>query len=136
MSSKNKLIINCGTTHVSAAEFSVSSGRLLLEDFKVQELNYDYTSQAEWLSELSTSLKLLRVSGKATLIAPSHLLLTKTIKVPHVEGNRQDEVIRFEAEKNIPYDLKDVTWGYQVISDDGVEKEILLISPSLASDSK
>ncbi len=128
MSSKNKLIINCGTTHVSAAEFSVSSGRLLLEDFKVQELNYDYTSQAEWLSELSTSLKLLRVSGKATLIAPSHLLLTKTIKVPHVEGNRQDEVIRFEAEKNIPYDLKDVTWGYQVISDDGVEKEILLIS--------
>lgn len=128
MSAKSKLIINCGTTHVSAAEFSVSGGRLLLESFKVQELRYDYTSQTEWLAELSTSLKLMGVSGKATLIAPSHLLLTKTIKVPHVEGNRQEEVIRFEAEKNIPYDLKDVSWGYQVISDDGVEKEVLLIS--------
>ena len=128
MSSKNKLIINCGASHVSAAEFSVSSGRLVLESFQVQELNYDYSFQENWLSALTFALKTMKVSGKATIIAPSMLLLTKTIKIPHVEPDRRAEVIAFEAEKNIPYPIADVAWDYQIISDDGVETEIFLTS--------
>lgn len=80
MSSKSKLIINCGATHVSASEFGVSAGRLVLESFQVQELKYDYSNQDEWIAELAATLKMMRVSGKATVIAPSMLLLTKTIK--------------------------------------------------------
>ena len=128
MSSKNKLIINCGASHVSAAEFSVSSGRLVLESFQVQELNYDYSFQENWLSALTFALKTMKVSGKATIIAPSMLLLTKTIKIPHVEPDRRAEVIACEAEKNIPYPIADVAWDYQIISDDGVETEIFLTS--------
>ena len=128
MSSKNKLIINCGATHVSAAEFSVSAGRLVLESFQVQELKYDYSNQDDWLSELAVTLKMMRVSGKATVIAPSMLLLTKTIKIPHVDDSRRAEVVSFEAEKNIPYPINEVSWDYQVISDDGIETEIFLTS--------
>lgn len=128
MSSKNKLIINCGATHVSASEFGVSAGRLVLESFQVQELKYDYSNQDEWLLELAATLKMMRVSGKATVIAPSMLLLTKTIKIPHVDDARKAEVIAFEAEKNIPYPINEVSWDYQVISDDGVETEIFLTS--------
>ena len=128
MSSKSKLIINCGATHVSASEFGVSAGRLVLESFQVQELKYDYSNQDEWLAELAATLKMMRVSGKATVIAPSMLLLTKTIKIPHVEEARRAEVIEFEAEKNIPYPIGEVSWDYEVISDDGVETEIFLTS--------
>jgi len=127
MSSKNKLIINCGTTYVVAGEFSASAGRLILEKFKTQELIYDYSNQDQWLSALSVALKAMRLSGKATIIAPASLLLTKTIKVPNVSGDQQSEVIRFEASKAIPYDLKDVTWDYQEIFKDEVETEILLV---------
>lgn len=128
MASKRKLIINCAATHVSAAEFGVSNGKLVLESFKIQDLQYDYSVSEAWLPELTRALRMMGVKGKGTIIAPAMMLLTKTIKVPHVEGGRQEEVIRFEAEKNIPYDLKDVSWDYQKISDDGVEMEILLIS--------
>ena len=128
MSSKSKLIINCGATHVSASEFGVSAGRLVLESFQVQELKYDYSNQEEWLSELAATLKMMRVSGKATVIAPSMLLLTKTIKIPHVDEARRAEVIQFEAEKNIPYPINEVSWDYEIISDDGVETEIFLTS--------
>ena len=128
MSSKNKLIINCAATHVSAAEFSVSSGRLVLDSFQMQELSYDYSKQEDWLKALVAALKTMKVSGHATLIAPSMLLLAKTIKIPHVEASRQAEVIAFEAEKNIPYPLNEVTWDYQIIADDGVETEIYLTS--------
>ena len=48
MSSKSKLIINCGATHVSASEFGVSAGRLVLESFQVQELKYDYSNPVSY----------------------------------------------------------------------------------------
>lgn len=110
------------------AEFGTASGRLVLESFQMQELNYDYSVQENWLNALTFALKTMKVSGKATIIAPSMLLLTKTIKIPHVEPDRRAEVIAFEAEKNIPYPIADVAWDYQIISDDGVETEIFLTS--------
>ncbi len=128
MTQKNKLIINCQATHVTAAKFSTQGGKLVLEDLKMQELSYDYSVQEDWLDALRSTLKIMNVSGKATVIAPSMLLLTKTIKIPHVEPARQKEVISFEAEKNIPYPISEVSWDYQIISDDGVESEIFLTS--------
>ncbi len=133
MTPKNKLIINCQATHVTAAKFGVQSGRLVLEDFKMQELAYDYSVQEDWLEALRSTLKTMNVSGKATVIAPSMLLLTKTIKIPHVEAARRKEVISFEAEKNIPYPINEVSWDYQIISDDGVESEIFLTSMKSSS---
>ncbi len=135
MASKNKLIVNCQATHVTAAIFSVQGGGLVLEDFKMQELSYDYSIQEEWIDALRSTLKVMGVSGKASVIAPSMLLLSKTIKIPHVEASRRDEVIAFEAEKNIPYPINEVSWNYQIISDDGVESEIFLTSmKSVAAD--
>ncbi len=127
MSSKNKLIINCGMTSVVAGEFGVSAGRLVLESFQTRDLVYDYSDQDQWLSSLTLALKSMNLSGKATVIAPASLLLTKTVKVPSVGGDNQSEVIRFEASKAIPYDLSEVTWDYQEISKDEIEAEILLI---------
>ena len=128
MAQKNKLIINCQATHVTAAKFSAQNGRLVLEDFKMQELSYDYSVQEDWLEALRSALKSMNVSGRATVIAPSMLLLTKTIKIPHVDAARQKEVVSFEAEKNIPYPINEVSWDYQVIADDGIETEIFLAS--------
>lgn len=128
MSQKNKLIINCGTTQVSAGLFSVSNGRLVLESFCVRDLEYDFGVPEAWLASLGSALKSLKLSGKADVIVPTASILTKTIVVPHVEGARRDEVVSFEAAKNIPYPLDEVSWDYQVISDDGVEMEILLVS--------
>lgn len=132
MSSKNKLIINCATSHVSVADFSVSAGRLVLESFSVQELSYDYSAQDEWLYALKAALSSMKVKGHATVVAPSMLLLTKTIKVPHVAKASQREVVSFEVAKNIPYALDEVVWDYQVVADDGIETEIFLASMRLS----
>lgn len=132
MSASKTLIINCGASHVSVSTFSVNSGDLMLEDFVIEELDYDYSIDEEWLSALTVKLgDILRRNkfhGPATLIAPGYQLLTKTIKVPHVEAAKQAQIIAFEAQQNIPYPLSDVVWDYEVISDDGVETEVILIA--------
>ncbi|MBO6101806.1 MAG: pilus assembly protein PilM, partial [Opitutales bacterium] len=81
-----------------------------------------------WLPALNVALKSMKLGGRAHIIVPSASLLTKTIAVPHVDAARREEVVAFEAKKNIPYDLSEVSWSYQVISDDGIETEILLAS--------
>ncbi|QYY36534.1 pilus assembly protein PilM [Ruficoccus sp. ZRK36] len=132
MSASKTLIINCGASHVSVSTFSVNSGDLMLEDVVIEELDYDYSIDEEWLSALTLKLgdilRSSKSSGPATLIAPGYQLLTKTIKVPHVEEGKQAQIIAFEAQQNIPYPLSDVVWDYQVIADDGVETEVVLIA--------
>ncbi|MBR6389263.1 MAG: pilus assembly protein PilM [Opitutales bacterium] len=136
MSQKHKLIINCGTTQVSAGLFGVSGGTLVLESFDFRDLEYDFGMPEAWLSALNAALKSMKLSGKADVIVPAASILTKTITVPSVASfdvASRNEVVEFEARKNIPYDFSEVVWGYQVIADDGIESEILLISMKSAA---
>lgn len=125
------LFYNCGASHVSAACFSNNGNQLVLTDYKIVNLNYDLSSDQEWLSSVIDAVREItesasHFSGEATLILPGHLLLTKPIKVPLVDLSRQNQIIAFEAQKSIPYPLSEVEWGKQVISDDGVESEVLI----------
>ncbi len=132
MSSSKSLIINCGASHVSAAVFSARGSQLVLEDLVTDELKYDFAQEDQWLPAVTTSLRTVlsqrKLRGNATLILPSYLLLTKPIKVPHVEASKQAQIIAFEAQQAIPYPLTEVVWGSQVVADDGVETEVVLIA--------
>lgn len=131
MSSTKTLVVNCGASHVSASRFSVNGNTLVLEDFQALELDYDLSIEDEWLHATATAVKSLvgeGYRGQATVIAPGYQLLTKTIKVPHVDASKQQQIIAFEAQQNIPYPLSEVVWDNQVIADDGVETEVLLIA--------
>ncbi|MEM8550246.1 MAG: pilus assembly protein PilM, partial [Verrucomicrobiota bacterium] len=132
MSSSETLIINCGASRLTAATFSLNGSELMLDDFIVEELDYDYSIEDEWLGAVVQSLGEVvaqkKYQGPAIMIAPGYQLLTKTIKVPHVEAAKQSQIIAFEAQQNIPYPLDEVVWDKQVIADDGVETEVLLIA--------
>lgn len=133
MSSSNQtLIVNCGASHVSASVFNLSGSQITLEQVAIESLNYDYSSEEGWLRSLGIGLRsvLSKIKGpkSARIIAPGYQLLTKTIKVPHVEKGKQAQIIAFETQQNIPYPLGDVVWDYQVIADDGVETEVLIIA--------
>jgi len=125
------LVINCGASHVAAAIFSVSGGKLTLEDLDTRDLRYDVSKDEAWLPAVAESLRDLGKSnskfrGKATFILPGYQLLIKPIKVPHVEAAKQSQIIAFEAQNNIPFPLIEAVWGSQVIADDGIETEVLL----------
>ncbi len=116
---------------MSASRFSVEGGSLVLEEFRAVDLDYDLSLEDEWLHATSQAVKTLvgeGYRGSATVIAPGYQLLTKTIKVPHVDASKQQQIIAFEAQRNIPYPLSEVVWDNQVIADDGVETEVLLIA--------
>jgi len=132
MSSSKQLIINCGASRITAAVVSSSGGALQIEKLSTESLQYDYTNDDAWLGAVGAALAALhrqqKFSGKASFIIPGNQVLTKTIRIPHVEESKRAQIIAFEAQQNIPYPLHEVVWDSQVVGDDGVETEVLFIA--------
>ena len=95
-------------------------------------------SGKDWLEAVVSGIKLLsedlKLKGQARFIFPGSFLLTKTIRVPRVEKDKQDKIVEFELSQKMPFPLADLIWDYQVIDDDGVEQEILAfaVKPEVA----
>ena len=126
----SRLIINCGSTHISASVFSYNGKQLKMEKSHSVSLNYDYQDDEAWLDAFDEGIKeLVRIgkfSGKANFIIPGNQVLAKTLLLPSVAKNKQAQVLAFEAQHNLPYDLDEVVWDGDAISNDGIESEILL----------
>lgn len=132
MKAEQKIVVNCGASHVSITEFSVGEEELVLERSYSQSFRYELTDDYQWLESCMAALKDLakanKITGKAHFILPGFLLLTKTIRVPRVEEQKQYQIIEFEAQQNIPYPLSDVVWDSHIVSEDDVDNEALLIA--------
>lgn len=138
MSSKRELIINCGISHVSASIFQYSGEILTLKQVSLQTLEYDFSNDKLWMDALIVGLEKLcikeKIKGDARFIFPGSLLLNKTLRVPHVDEEKQKKIVAFELSQKMPFPLAELIWDYQVIDDDGVEQEILAfaVKPEVA----
>jgi type IV pilus assembly protein PilM len=138
MSDKREVIINCGISHISASVFTSDGIELKLKQVALQTLHYDYSNDQIWLDSLISGLELLckneKLKGEARFIFPGSLLLNKTIRVPHVDEEKQKKIVAFELSQKMPFPLAELIWDYQVIDDDGVEQEILAfaVKPEVA----
>jgi len=132
MSKTKQLIINCGASRVTAAIVGSSGGKLTVERLATESLNYDFSNDDGWLDSVGDALHALhaqhKFTGKASFIIPGNQVLTKTIRIPHVEASKRAQIVAFEAQQNIPYPLHEVVWDTQVVVDDGVETEVLFIA--------
>ncbi|MBW8782747.1 MAG: pilus assembly protein PilM [Verrucomicrobia bacterium] len=136
MSSSRVLAVDSGAGHVACGVFaSAKTGRLVLEQFALESFNPDAALEAQWSELVSQSLapaaKRAGVSGPAILCVPGHLTLTKFIKTPAVDKTKREKVIQFEAQQNIPYPLGEVVWDDLVVSDDGLDLEVMLAAVKL-----
>ncbi len=138
MAQAEEIIINCGNSHVSANVFAATSGGLLLKASGLETLQHDLTKEEAWLDSLVQGLQSLTekmsLKGEVRFIFPGNLLLTKTIRVPHVDPEKQRKIVAFELSQKMPFPLADLIWDYQIIDDDGVEEEVLAfaVKPEVA----
>ena len=92
MSEKKEILINCGISHVSASIFTFDGKTITLQETGIQNLNYDYSNDQQWLSALVSSLdklcKKLNLKGDARFIFSGSLLLNKILRVPHLDEEK------------------------------------------------
>ncbi len=129
MRSSSQLVVDAGAGHVAGAVFRPGSdGRLVLEEFALEQRPCDPAAESGWLEGTAAALAAVsarrRMRGPAALAVPGHLTLTKFVQAPAVPAAQREQVIQFEAAQNIPYPLDAVVWDRLVVAGD--ELEIML----------
>ena len=131
MSKENsRLIINCGSSHISATVFTFNGSKLKVVKSDVVSLEYDFQNEDAWLPAVADGIREIvlkgKYSGKANFIIPGNQVLAKILMLPTVAKSKQAQVLTYEAQFNLPYDLDEVVWDGEEINNDGIEAEVLL----------
>lgn len=61
---------------------------------------------------------------------PGQAVFNRTITLPPVEAKRLPEIVKYEAQQQIPFPIDDVIWDYQLVSEPGAigEMEVILFA--------
>src|SRR5688572_8792100 len=81
------------------------------------------------LAELKVRLKI--GTEKVVLSLPGHSTFNRLIKLPPVQDGKLEEVVRYEAQSQIPFPIDEVIWDYQFVERayaPGEEKEVILFA--------
>ena len=129
MASHKNIIVNLGTSHVSASIFSFHDESIKLIKYEERDLSLLSTDEEQWMSSVQENLQSIckenKIKGSAKFILPASKLLSKTIRVPKVEAAKQKQVVSYELGQKMPFPLSEMNWDFQIIDDDGIEQEIL-----------
>ena len=129
MAKFEETIFNLGSSHLSAWKVLRKDDKLFLDTFDHTDLPATNGDEDAWISEVEVALlDLCRekgLKGEANFILPGNVLLSKTLRVPKVELEKQKKVVAFELSQKMPFPLENLLWDFLVIDDDGIEQEIL-----------
>lgn len=133
MSQERRTLIHCGATRVSFLEVLVNEGnQVLVEDLATEILEYGFVDDSAWMEATVAGIQKLVASRKGkinpTILVPGFRILSKNLRIPHVEESKRKQIIAFELQQNLPYSMEEVVWDFQVVADDGIETDILFLA--------
>lgn len=133
-----------GVWGIDVSKFSIKAVRLEAGPAgmvltQVGVMPYEGTDSGEPVnldSEIRHSLAELKVrlkigSERVVLSLPGHSTFNRLIKLPPVEEGKLQEVVRYEAQSQIPFPIDEVIWDYQFVERayaPGEEKEVILFA--------
>ena len=68
-------------------------------------------------------------SRQSNVCAPGFHVFSKFVKLPPVDTSKVTQIIRYEAQQNVPFPLDEVVWDYQILGTSASnELEVLLVA--------
>ncbi len=129
--------LDVSPTSLKAVQLSGSGESPVIET--IERISFDIVSPdddqkmgphvQEGLSEFAAKHDLSGSTVAASL--PSHTTFNRFISLPPVEEERIQEIVEYEAQQHIPFELDDVIWSYEHIERDygpGEEREVILFA--------
>ncbi len=115
-------VINLGSQRVSGAIFGKTpGGDLVLKRYEIVDMDGDPSVDVSRLPQLKVALSelvaKLKVRGQKTWCAvPGHPVFSRFVKLPPVQGDKLAQIVEFEARQNVPWQLDEVSWDYEVVT--------------------
>jgi len=116
--------LDIGGHALKAVKITQSAGVVQIDDFDVIPYptlppDTDFLQSSCIRDAIQTFLTKHRIAKSDTVVAsvPGQFVLSRFTTIPPVEKKQLKEIIRYEAKQQIPFDLNDVVWDYQLISE-------------------
>jgi len=121
-SAQKVLTVDVGTSTIKFAEFAVGrGGSLTLLRFTTAEMGIDPNKEEDRGGFITPALqKILKEfkikKGREIYLSISgQSVFMRFVKLPPVDAAQVEQVVRFEAQQNVPFPIDEVTWDYQMM---------------------
>src|SRR4051812_476173 len=135
LNTKSFLALDFGAGSLKLAEFEPNeAGGLRLKQYAIKPLGAEGAQEATREAAILTALKeVLSEKGFSAKqingCAPGFHVFSKFVKLPPVDTSKVTQIIRYEAQQNVPFPLEEVVWDYQILGTSPTnELEVLLVA--------
>ncbi|MEI9999045.1 MAG: type IV pilus assembly protein PilM [Verrucomicrobiota bacterium] len=122
MASAHKVLtVDLGTSTLKFGEFGIArNGSLTLLRFGTAELGLDPNKDEDRAKFITPTLariyKEQRIKSHELYLSISgQSVFMRFVKLPPVDAAQVEQVVRFEAQQNVPFPIDEVTWDYQMM---------------------
>jgi type IV pilus assembly protein PilM len=135
LNSKSFLAVDFGAGSLKLAEFEQNeAGGLRLKQYGVKPLGIEGSQEQNREAAILKGLQELLSeksygSKQVNACAPGFHVFSKFVKLPPVDTSKVTQIIRYEAQQNVPFPLEEVVWDYQILGASATnELEVLLVA--------
>ena len=132
---KRIIAIDVGASKVVLAEFSVAKNQPPeLSRYAISHLEIEPEKDSHAPATLVATIReLMRESGikPATLYLSiaGHAVFPRFVKLPPVSKDKIYQIVRYEAEQNVPFPIDEVVWDYQLLQGEtDLDMNIMLVA--------
>ncbi len=126
--------LNIGSQTISIAQFARGKdGGVVMTNYGTSQILADPSAEATRLpqirlaiSELAQKLKISKQELRYAISGQS--VFVRFIKLPPVGGDDVEQLVKFEAQQQVPFPIDEVTWDYHLLPDDGGEQEVAIVA--------
>src|SRR5580692_205585 len=135
LNTKSFLAVDFGAGSLKLAEFEPNeAGGLRLKQYGIKPLGLEGAQEATREATMQKALQELLAeksygSKQVNACAPGFHVFSKFVKLPPVDTSKVTQIIRYEAQQNVPFPLDQVVWDYQILGTSATnELEVLLVA--------
>jgi type IV pilus assembly protein PilM len=135
LNAKSFLAVDFGAGSLKLAEFEQNeAGGLRLKQYGIKPLGIEGSQETAREAAILKGLTELLgeknyAARQVNACAPGFHVFSKFVKLPPVDTSKVTQIIRYEAQQNVPFPLDEVVWDYQILGTSATsELEVLLVA--------
>ncbi len=128
------LALDIGASKIVLAEFGLlKDGGIELHRYGIESFGGEPGAESDQLAYIAASIRAL-MRSQGISVAPLVMCVSgqsvfpRYVKLPPVGHDKIEQIVRYEAEQNVPFPIQEVVWDYQLLGGEDGEQNVMLVA--------
>lgn len=125
--------LNIGSQRISMGTFVSTKQGLVLKAYGATSILADPATEAARIPQVQLAIKELAKTlkvgkQKAAYALSGQSVFVRFVKLPPLESEDMGELVKFEAQQNVPFPIDEVVWDWEKLETGGIDNEVVLVA--------